>query len=82
MLVLKRERGSLGLIFDGMPFGDGMSMLRHMPNIRGESFERLRDMPGFRFEAVPRMRIEGLEHLRESVPRIRIERNGERVLHI
>ncbi len=23
-----RERGSLGLIFDGMPFGEGMSMLR------------------------------------------------------
>ncbi len=77
-----RERGSLGFIFDGMPFGEGMSMLRSMPNIRGESFERLREIPGFRFEEMPRMRIDGREHLRESLPRIRIERNGDRVLHI
>jgi len=77
-----RERGSLGFIFDGVPFGEGMSMLRSMPNIRGESFERLREAPGFRFEEMPRIRIEDREKLLESFPRMRIQRNGERILHI
>ncbi|MGK2961655.1 MAG: PDZ domain-containing protein [Gemmatimonadaceae bacterium] len=70
-----RERGSLGLIFDGM--GDAMTMIGRMPHLRIESFPRIK-MQSFdrtRLNDFPLLRREHFPHMDlEDLPKIELEK--------